>query len=313
MSLAVIEKHADIVVPDSTKLAKPKWLITRRGGVGGSDAAAVLGLAPESWGSRYGVWADKTGLIPAVELDSDPVKWGTRLEEAIGLGFAEDTGIEVMRYRPMLRSKEWPWMMVNLDFVTKDGLAVVEVKNVGHFMGDEWENDQVPVWYYVQVQHEMAVTGLQAAWIAVLIGGQDPRYIRVERADVFIEDMVAQEKEFWDLVDSMTPPEVDGSKATTKALAAQYPKPVEGSIIELDTEAMALLAMRANLKADAKTVGTELVAVENELRAILADAETGTYNGQTVVTYKQVNKKAYEVKASSHRQFYTPSQKKESK
>ena len=35
----------------------------------------------------------------------------------------------------------------------------------------EWEDEEVPAAYLLQCQHYMAVTGYEAWWIAVLIGG----------------------------------------------------------------------------------------------------------------------------------------------
>lgn len=304
MSLATIERHADIVVPDATTLTRPEWLKIRRQGIGGSDAAAALGLS--KWSSPYSLWTEKTSDTEPVEITNQAMTWGNRLEEAIGHGFAEDTGIPVMRYPAMLRSKQWPWMMVNLDFITADGLAVVECKNVGLRAADQWENDQVPIHYAVQVQHEMAVTGMDSAWLAVLIGGQDPRYIRVERDETVIADMAAKLEAFWHSVTTGTPPTVDESEATKEALALRFPIATPGSSVELDVRALDLLSIRANLKADIKEINGTLTGVENELRELLGDAEAGTFNGTTVVTYKTVTKAPYTVTPKPYRTFHIP-------
>ena len=40
---------------------REEWLQARRRGIGGSDAAAVLGLSP--WKSNVRLWEEKTGLL----------------------------------------------------------------------------------------------------------------------------------------------------------------------------------------------------------------------------------------------------------
>lgn len=41
---------------------REKWLEERRKGIGGSDAAALVGM--NSYSTPYMVWADKTGRLP---------------------------------------------------------------------------------------------------------------------------------------------------------------------------------------------------------------------------------------------------------
>ena len=43
-------------------MSRPEWLEQRRKTVGGSDAAAIVGLS--QYASAYTVWADKTGRLP---------------------------------------------------------------------------------------------------------------------------------------------------------------------------------------------------------------------------------------------------------
>ena len=49
----VTQQHAD---------RRRQWLAERVTGVGGSDAAVVLGMSP--WKSRYELWAEKSGMFP---------------------------------------------------------------------------------------------------------------------------------------------------------------------------------------------------------------------------------------------------------
>ena len=307
MSITAIREHADIVIENTALTTREEWLELRRQGIGGSDAAAVLGLT--KWSSPYALWEEKVGNIPSDLEPSNAMKWGIRLEQAIGEGFAEDTGIEVVRYPVMLRSKQWPWMQVNLDFITADATATVECKNVGLRMADEWEDGNVPDHYALQGQHELAVTGQDTVWFAVLIGGQEPRYVKVERDQALIETLAEEERIFWEMVKANTPPAVDGSQATADALALRYADPEIGSAIDLPLDTLKLLQRREALKADEKYVKAEILAIDNELKAMLGEKEVGYVNGQVVATWKKIDRKGYTVEPTSFRKLHTPKRK----
>jgi putative phage-type endonuclease len=307
MSLATIKDHAEVVMPNTDDAPLDEWLAKRRLGIGGSDAAAALGLS--KWDSQYSLWADKVGIKPPID-DTNPMKWGRRLEQAIGYGFAEDTGTPVTRYPVMFRSLEWPWMQTNLDFITQDAEKAVEVKNVGGFRVSDWEDGAVPPHYALQGQHELAVTGLSSVIFAVLVGGNDPRYIEVERDDDLIGELVIREKAFWDLVESNTEPAVDGMDATTLALKSRYADPEIGSSVELQPKLIEpLIERRKHLKAEAKYLDGELHQVENEIKALLGDYEIGTVNNITVVTWKKIDRAGYTVEDTSYRKLHVPTTK----
>ena len=54
------ESYAPSVLVSTEGLPEKDWLDYRRRGIGGSDAAAVLGLCP--WKSNVRLWEAKTGL-----------------------------------------------------------------------------------------------------------------------------------------------------------------------------------------------------------------------------------------------------------
>ena len=304
MSIATVRENADVVIPNTDQTSLEEWLDTRKLGIGGSDAAAAVGLSP--YESAYSLWLMKRGELPDKE-DTDPMRWGRRLERAIGEGFAEDTGIQVVRYPVLLRSKRWPWAQVNLDFLTEDGEAVVECKNVGLYQLDEWEDGNVPAHYMLQGMHELAVTGLDKLWFAALVGGQNPRYIEVDRDDAVIESLMEQERLFWELVRSNTPPAVDGSESTSEALKMRYAHPEPGSMVEVDRDRMAdLVERRASLKADQKYVKAALDAVENEIKEMLGDHEIGTVDGVPAITWKESTVEAHMVQAFTRRPLAVP-------
>jgi putative phage-type endonuclease len=308
---AQIASHAEVVGPLSfsdTDAERGEWLKRRKSGIGGSDAATALGLSP--WDSPFSLWVDKT-TDTISESDNEYMRWGRRLEEPIGRGIAEDTSILVSRYPWMLRSKEWPWMQVSLDFIAPQ--SVVEVKNVGSRMAHEWKDGQVPDHYLMQGQHACAVTGLPGVYFFALIGGNESRPVYVERDEALIENLVEGERKFWELVQTMTPPAIDNSEHTRDALKRLYADPDHESVLKL-TEQQALdMSMLIEARREYKELEKQnkqwAEEVESQIFAIMGNYEVATHDGITICTWKKVDRKSYYVEPNSYRRINIPKKK----
>ena len=71
---------SDLIRVSTIGMSREKWLEARRSAIGGSDAAAIIGLNPYS--SPYSVWADKTGRLPD-KPDNEAMRLGRDLEEYV--------------------------------------------------------------------------------------------------------------------------------------------------------------------------------------------------------------------------------------
>ena len=291
----------EVVIADTRAIPRVEWLRARQQGIGASDAAAALGLSP--WVSPFALYVDKVDPIPD-DLEDEP-EWflrGRQLEDSICRMLQEETGESVTREPVMLRSTSVPFMLLNPDGFTERSL--VEVKNVGQFAADRWD-DGPPLHYRLQCQHGLYVTGRESALLGALIGGAKFVWYRIERDEAMIADMLAREEAFWSLVTLRRPPEVDDSKATREALAAHYAHPTGGSV-ELASDVRDLLAERETIKTTIDFAKRQLDGVENKIKAMLGNAEAGTLDGQVVVTWRVVNRAGYTVKPTSFRQIGTP-------
>jgi putative phage-type endonuclease len=181
------------------------WLLERRTGIGGSDAAAVLGLS--RWRSPLDVYLEKTGTDVEI-TDTPAMYWGRRLERVILEAYVEQTGVAVDApvgvYR-MLRSSTRPWQIYSPDGMAADRLVEIKTARTAEGWGEPG-TDEVPDDYAIQVQHGMAVTGLPRCDVAVLIGGSDFRVYTVERDNALIADLIAAEAAFWQRVERRDPP-----------------------------------------------------------------------------------------------------------
>jgi predicted phage-related endonuclease len=139
----------------------------------------------------------------------------------------------------------------------------------------------------------MAVTGYKFVLVGVLIGTEELRHARIDRDGDFISMMVDREEAFWRQVQEGDTPPPDGSEEATKFLR-QLAKPVDGRVIELDSEADLDLDERfRTAAAESKRWDEELGLVKNLIQARMGDATLARLaNG---ATWSRVNRgrKAY--------------------
>ncbi|WP_232442744.1 YqaJ viral recombinase family nuclease [Burkholderia ubonensis] len=209
------------------ELSRDDWLAVRRTDIGGSDAAAAVGLNP--YMSALELWLDKTRRadgLPRPDPDdtTSPTYWGTLLEPIVAASYTKQTGSRVRRVNAVLRHPTVPFMLANIDreIVGARDVQVLECKTAGEFGARLWR-DGVPEYVQIQVQHQLAVTGKSAAHVAVLLCGQALEVHRIERDDALIGWLIELEARFWRFVETDTPPPADGSESADRALRHLYP------------------------------------------------------------------------------------------
>jgi putative phage-type endonuclease len=178
----------------------------RRTGIGGSDAAAALGLSP--WQTPYELWEQKTGRAPPLE-QTEPMLWGHLLEDVVRREYARRTGLETRTIAEMIRHPQHPWMFVHLDgeVIGRPYRVILEVKTSRTAQGwGEDETDEIPLPYLIQTHHSLTVTRAEICDVAVLIGGQDFRLYQVRPDREIEQQLVEGEAAFWETVTSGQPP-----------------------------------------------------------------------------------------------------------
>ena len=296
-------------------MPRDEWLKLRRQGIGGSDVSAILGINP--WKTAMDVWLEKTGEFSADdEPDNEKMYWGNMLEDIVAREFMARTGLKVRRRNAILKHKQYPFMIANVDRLVVGQSAGLECKTAGQYLADDWAMG-VPDYYIPQVQHYMAVTGYKAWYVAVLIGGQEFKYYKIARDDSFIRELIQVETAFWKLVEERTPPPIDGTRASTELIKKLYPEAEKGKEIELPFEAFELIQQYEQACEEEKRLQLIKDEAANKLKEMLGTAEKGTIHGRQViwqnVTSKRLDSKAlqkehpeiYErfVRESTYRRF----------
>lgn len=259
---------------------RDQWLQERQNGIGGSDAPAVLGLS--KWRTPLQVYLEKRGEAEP-QAESEPMRWGTRLEPLVRQEYADRTGEVVRLPDGLLRHPKYPWMLATIDGVT-DSQRLVEIKTARTAEGwGEPGTDEVPQAYLIQVQHYLAVTALPVADVAVLIGGQDFRLYEVP-ADRELQDMIVeQEAEFWRRVQDGTPPD----PVTYADVVARYGRTSRAATVVATPAVLDAVRTLRQIKAEREALDAREEAARAVVMQALGDADTLVdADGKTLCTWK---------------------------
>ena len=247
-----------------------EWLALRHKYIGGSDAAAVVGL--NAYVSPYSLWAEKTGRLPGFEGNL-ATEVGTYLEEFVAQKFAQETGKRVRKSNQSWFNDQYPWAIANIDREIVGEDAGLEIKTTSEMNLTKFKGGEYPANYYVQIVHYLAVTGKQRWYLAVLIGNREFKWFTVERDEDEINALMEAEREFKQLVDSNTPPIADGHPNTSDALFDLYPNSTDTAIgigsFERD------LDNYFRLKGQLEKITETIDGIANRIKAHLGECERG--------------------------------------
>lgn len=275
-----------------------EWIETRRKAIGGSDAAAIVGL--NAFATQYEIWASKMGLLPE-KPQSEAMRIGHDLEDYVARRFEEAAGKRVRRKNAILYNTDYPFAHANVDRLIVGERAGLECKTTNVLHLKKFRDGEYPPHYYVQCQHYMMVTGLPVWYLAVLILGSDFLWFRIDRNEEDIRALADAERDFWKLVEERREPPADGSRSCTEALNQIYSRAEPESVTDLTPVRRAIL-----LRQEAKQQMDDLRAVvdeqENIIKQYMGSAESGSCDGYSV-SWKNTIRKAYSVKETQTRTF----------
>ena len=193
----------------------------RKGYIGGSDIAAVMGLSP--WKTPLQLYLEKTGTVEPADLsDNEAVELGTELEDFVAKKFERKTGKAVRRAPCYYQDKEHGWMRCQVDRLVTGTDELLEVKTTSLWKEKDWDGEEIPSHYILQVQWQLMITGRTLGWIAVLIGGQKFLFKQIKEDKELQRMMRERAIIFWGMVEALTPP--SAILGDDEALLALHPK-----------------------------------------------------------------------------------------
>lgn len=268
------------------------WLEQRKHSIGGSDAAAIVGMNP--YRSAFAVWADKVNPKVEVEEDTEAMRQGRELETYVAARFAEATGKRVMR-TGMKYNPKYPFAHANIDRRIIGENAGLECKTTSSLNLKRYRNGEYPEEFYTQCVHYMAVCGFDRMYLAVLIFGKDFKIFTIERDEAEINALMAAERVFWDeCVLTNTPPNAVDYKISLKDLDSFYNTSTPETTIDLTEVSKDVEALKV-LKDDIKEL--EALADEHEakIKAFMKDYEKG-HTGFYSVSWKTTTSRTFDSK-----------------
>ena len=196
-----------------------EWLQARQNGIGGSEAAAIIGKSP--WCSNVELWRRKTGRTESPDIsDNEAVKFGHDSEPIIrdlfALNYADKYEVEYGGAFDMVAHPEHPFIFATLDGrLTEKATGrkgVFEAKSttiVRSMQKEKWWHDGkpcIPDQYYCQVLWQLIASGWDFAVLYALLrydyGGDircEFRPYTIERSEVMedLEYLKTEGVKFW--------------------------------------------------------------------------------------------------------------------
>lgn len=258
--------------------------------IGGSDAAAVLGLS--RWKTPLTIWAEKTGRVIPEDISAQvAVRLGNKLEQTVAEFFMEETGKKVRRINKPLVHPQYDFIaaQVDRDVVGED--AILECKTCSPWKAKEWVGEEIPQEYIIQVIHQLAVTGAAKGYIAVLIGNQDFKWKEIDRDEAAIKSLIEKEVYFWEtfIVPNQMPMNV--TKDDSDILFRLFPSSFAGDPVKLESGCDALFEEIEALGRVIDNAEAQAEENKNKIKIILQENEFGITDKYKVSWKTQATKR----------------------
>jgi hypothetical protein len=175
----------------------PEWVLWRRGGLGASELAAVMGMDP--YQTERETWLVKTGQVAGF-AGNPKSRWGRRLER-VGIEVwneAHPDGDAIANDRPFT-DERWPHIWGTPDAVA--GTIGIEVK-----VTDAWVTP--PERVRVQALAQAGICGFERVDVVRLNFDDDPAIFRIERDEAAIEAILDSGEAWYRLhvIEGVEPP-----------------------------------------------------------------------------------------------------------
>lgn len=179
-----------------------EWLTFRKQKLGASDAPIILNESP--WTSPMQLWERKLG-IALEQIESKAMSRGHALEHEARCAFMIMKNMTVTP--EVIQHGTHDWMIASLDGLSVCKKYAVEIKCPGRDDHLSALQGVIPKKYYPQLQHQIAVTGLDMIYYFSYDGNQNA-LIEIKRDQEYIDKMIEEELKFYKCMTTCTPPEL---------------------------------------------------------------------------------------------------------
>lgn len=283
------------------------WPNKRQGFIGGSDAAAIIGLSP--WATPLELWTEKTGRKEPEPYDRKRERMlarGKKLEpfivEMVVDKLVDDMGlqVELLAVNQHYADHEHPWMRCEIDFelrvtgtvcigdtevIFDNEVINADAKSVSGFARKKWgeeDTEDVPIEYASQFMFGLMVTGRRYCLVAALRSFDDVDVYWTVRDDETIAAMRPRILDYWfNHVVADVPPD------PMKFSDIKYLFTTDnGQAREATPEIAQKVAQYAAAKRSAKTNEDIAELLQFEIGEFLSPYAVLKYEGQDLLTWR---------------------------
>ena len=217
-------------------------------------------------------------------------------------------GMKFRRVNDSLTHPDMDFIRANIDRRTVGERSGLEIKFRDSLMLSQYGEsgtDEVLESDLIQCQHYLAVTGWDLWRMAVLFGNRTLRTYEIPRDDGLIESLLDLDLEFWEHVETDTPPEIDFEHRSTKDLLAKLYPGTSSRVLTLPEEAIAWHQAREAAAEQEKTYKAVKDGATKHLLALIEDGAVGILPGLDGAGYtrKLVKRKGYTVEPTEYVDF----------
>jgi predicted phage-related endonuclease len=152
----------------------------------------------------------KQGKLEREEISHlENVKMGHVMQPVIGRLVQDRLKVELKDADYSMTHPREPWLRSHFDFISADGTVLVEAKNYGSHQSKKFDEDAgiMPDADRIQCIHEATVHGVSTVYLAVLLGGQELKVIKVDVTPDMMLEHVQWCAKWWGFVASDTQPD----------------------------------------------------------------------------------------------------------
>lgn len=258
-------------------LTHVQWLEQRCQGIGSSEVGTLMGVNP--WQSPYQLWLKKTGRDTTVQEESFAMTAGHYLEDAVSKFYHDRTGNIIVKASAgdwLCVDKERPYLRVSPDRTfwlagerqTRENKGIVECKTTQRNI----DKDNIPQYWYCQLQYQLGVMQLKHGALAWLISGrsfdcQDFDF----QEDFYKNELVPRIEEFWrkNVLEDIEP-----DITTADDVCAKYMRSQLGKVVVATTETEDAVNDLKSIKEQLATLKAQQTELEDKIKIVMQDGES---------------------------------------
>ena len=196
-------------------MSETDWLLFRKSGIGGSEAAAAMGKADFEPMARFYLGNIDEPIVPfsgneftAAGIDEEPIirqnyqylPVGGNVSEIVAYKRLKRKVNHVRQYRYIIKNPKYDWLFANIDGRINNwkdlGPGVLECKNITSHRRRKYKTG-IATEHYIQIQTYLLITGWKYAQLCYKTDGYKYEIIPFEPNPIVQEAIIETTRDMW--------------------------------------------------------------------------------------------------------------------